>query len=284
MFCGNDYGRFESEEHIIACALGNSRDSGLVEAEIVIPPGEVCDKCNGWRLSRVDGALVEWPPISVFRSLGQIRNRRRRLVDAVAGTRWHLELDADDPREFLLSATADTSRVSGRDDVARALCKIALETRWLQDPVDARSSRWDLVALAAIGGPLPESLAMGLTQPAGIDDIDFRPETILRVHPIAPWLVGQVSVAGLRLSLVIGSPPPAVPRTAWWTLDPAAGSLRGPNSMWARFRGSAASARRITSPLPAEPSSRTSRLPTHREHVDLSLQSPRSPTTRPHAS
>ena len=186
---------------------------GTVEAEIVIPPGEVCDKCNGWRLSRVDGALVEIAaqPISVFRSLGQIRNRRRRLVDAVAGTRWRLELDADDPREFLLSATADTSRVSGRDDVARALCKIALETRWLQDPVDARSSRWDLVALAAIGGPLPESLAMGLTQPAGIDDIDFRPETILRVHPIAPWLVGQVSVAGLRLSLVIGSPPPAVP-------------------------------------------------------------------------
>ena len=38
----------------------------LVEAEIVIPPGEVCDKCNGQRLQRWDNKLAGWPPISVF--------------------------------------------------------------------------------------------------------------------------------------------------------------------------------------------------------------------------
>ena len=150
--CGNDDGRFESEEHVIALTLGNSVDSGLVEAELTIPPGEVCDKCNGRRLSLRDSALAAWPPISVFRSLAQIRNRRGRLVDAVEATRWHIELDRDDPRIFRLDAFASTGPASGRDEMARALSKIALETRWLQDAADARSPRWDPTGRAAAEG------------------------------------------------------------------------------------------------------------------------------------
>ncbi len=69
LFCSNEQGGFESEEHIVALALGNTVESGLVETELVIPPGEICDKCNRRRLSLRDKALAEWPPISVLRSL-----------------------------------------------------------------------------------------------------------------------------------------------------------------------------------------------------------------------
>ena len=108
LFCGNENARFESEEHVIAVALGNSVESGLVESELVIPPGVICDKCNHKRLSARDSALVSWPPISMFRSLAQIRNRRGELVDAVKLTRWRAEVDPQDPRRFRLHATSRT--------------------------------------------------------------------------------------------------------------------------------------------------------------------------------
>jgi hypothetical protein len=279
LFCGNEEGRFESEEHIIPLALGNTIESGLVEAELVIPPGEVCDKqCNGKRLSQRDNALVAWPPISVFRSLGQIRNRRGRFVDAVALTRWNLELDADDPRLFRLEADASTSPASGRDDVARALCKIAVETRWLEDPADARSSRWDPLAAAALGGPLPAGTVMGLTYPADPGDVDFTPEAQLLVDdaPGPLRLACQVWVAGLRLLLILGTAPRRIPNTAWWTLDPSTNSLDGPNAMWFKFRGGARSATKQTSPPSAERLGRGSQLPTHDERVDLRLEPSRS--------
>lgn len=275
----NEEGRFESEEHVIPLALGNTIESGLIEAEIVIPPGEVCDKqCNGKRLSQRDNALVAWPPISVFRSLGQIRNRRGRFVDAVAQTSWNLELDANDPRLFRLEANASTGPASGRDNVARALCKIALETRWLEDSADARSSRWDPVAAAALGGPLPAGTVMGLTYRADIGDINFTPETELLVadEPGPLRMASQVWVAGLRLMLILGTGSAPLANTAWWTLDPETNSLRGPNSMWFKFRGGAKSATKLTSPPSPEPSGRSSRLPTHEEHVHLRLQPSRS--------
>ena len=274
LLCGNEEGRFESEEHIIPVSLGNTIVSGLVERELVIPPGETCDKCNHKRLSARDAALAAWPPVSVFRSLAQIRNRRGDLVDAVAKTRWSLKLDDDDPRLFKLQAEASTSDKSGRDQVARALCKIALETRWLEDPEDARSSRWDAVAAAAIGGPLPTGLAMGLTQPRGIHDIDLTPSVDVRAFGDAEELVvaSQIWVVGLGLNLVIGAAPPPLENTAWWELDPRTGSLQGPNSMWARFSGGAGSATRLRAPGPEASSSRSSRLPTHDERVHLRLQ------------
>jgi hypothetical protein len=43
--------------------------------------------CNGRRLNRGDSALVRWPPVSIFRSLLLIANRRGNLADAVEGTR-----------------------------------------------------------------------------------------------------------------------------------------------------------------------------------------------------
>ena len=248
--CGNDHGRFESVEHIIPAALGNTDSSGLVEDELTIPKGETCTKCNGRRLSRVDLALVEWPPISVFRSLGLVRKRRGGLADAVVGTAWRLELDESDRRNFSLHVDADTSSASRRDDVARALCKIALEIRWLQDPTDARSAHWDPIANAAIGGALPSDLAMGLVQPASPFDIDFTPDAdVLATPDEEPLrLACRVEVVGLALLLIVGTPPVPIPRTQWWTLNDETGTLEGPNLMWARFDGRADSAARLTAP------------------------------------
>jgi hypothetical protein len=246
LFCGNEHARFKSEEHIIAVALGNSVASGLVERELVIGPGEVCDKCNFKRLR--DRALAEWPPVSVFRSLAQISNRRGRLVDAVVDTRWRAEPDPDDPSGFRLRAVASTGPGSGRDDVARAICKVAVEARWLQDPDDARSERWDAVAEAAIGGPLPPGIVMGLSLPSSFADIDLTPDCDVLVDARSTQLsmVCELWVVGLRLLLFLDSPVPAVPRTAWWTVDPETGSLCGPGSMWASFDCRARTATRLT--------------------------------------
>lgn len=248
--CGNDHGRFESVEHIIPAALGNTESSGLVERDLTVPKGETCTKCNGQRLSRADRALAEWPPISVFRSLGLIRKRRGGLADAVAGTAWRLDLDESDRRNFSLHVDADTSPASRRNDVARALCKIALETRWLQDPNDARSARWDPIANAAIGGDLPSELAMGLVQPASPFDVDLTPDADVVATPNeTPLRLGcRVEVVGLALLLIIGTPPARMPRTQWWTLHDKTRTLEGPNLMWARFDGRAGSATRLTAP------------------------------------
>ena len=245
-----------------SAALGNTESSGLVERELTIPKGETCTKCNGQRLSRADGALAEWPPISVFRSLGLIRKRRGGLVDAVAGTAWRLDLDESDRRNFSLYVDADTSSASRRD-VARALCKIALETRWLQDPNDARSARWDAIANAAIGRELPNELAMGLVQPASPFDVDLTPDAdVLATPNETPLRLGcRVEVVGLALLLVIGTPPARMPRTQWWTLNDEARTLEGPNLMWARFDGRAGSATRLTAPSDA-PAKKRIVLPT----------------------
>ncbi len=270
--CGNDRGRFESEEHVLPSALGNSRRSGLVEREIVIPRGEVCDKCNGQRLSRNDTALVEWPPVSLFRSLGLFENRRGGLVDAVPGTAWRFEHDERNRRSFCLHATADTSSNSRRDDVARSLCKIALETQWLQDPLDARSSRWDPISAAAIGGPLPVNLAMGLTRPAAPHEVDLSPDTDITVtRREEPLRLGAlIWLAALRFSLLIDVQPIPLPRTAWWTLDRNSGKLVGPDQMWASFQGRADTATKLTE----EPASTSPRhrvvLPSH-NHAHLQI-------------
>lgn len=151
LFCGNASARFLSEEHIIPLAAGNNVDSGLVDAELVIAPGVVCDKCNGKRLSQRDNALVSWPPISIFRTLGQVVNRRGALVDAVQGTQWRVKINASDPRKFTLSADADTGvdvvrrapRPRGQPTTATTRRRSVLaEARSFSSPTGFFSRRW----------------------------------------------------------------------------------------------------------------------------------------------
>lgn len=263
LFCGNENGRFESEEHTIPKSLGNDLASGLVETEIVIPPGEICDKCNEQRLSRVDNALIEWGPISVFRSLALIKNRKGALIDATVGTDWDIHLNVVDRRLFQMNATADTSTGSRRDDVARALCKIAVETRWLTDPDDARSRRWDELAAAAIGGPLPPSLSMGLLR-GRIEHADLTPACTVQVGPDPEQLgmVCDIRVVGMRLLLLLRARTELLPGTDWWTVDPTTGALAGPNELSIMFGGAATTAKQLTSLNPEPEAKRASRLPT----------------------
>lgn len=264
LFCGNERGAFTKEEHIIPFTLGNSVKSGLVAAELVVPRGEVCDKCNGRRLSAFDDALSSWGPVSAFRALALVRSRTRKLVDAVDDTRWKLSLAPEDPRLFTLSTVVATGPDTRRDGVARALSKIALETRWLDDRADARSARWDPVALAALGGPLPADLIFGLTLPEAAD-MDPRPSSRLMLleDDYRLRFMCEIRIVGLTFLLLVGSDVrPRLERTAWWEVDPASGSLVGPSSMWAHFVGGANSAQKLTSPSPDPDPRHASRLPT----------------------
>jgi hypothetical protein len=245
LFCGNVDGRFDSEEHIVPLTTGNTPSSGLVEQALIIPPGSICDKCNGRRLSQRDQAFAEWPPVSAFRILAQIRNRRGRLLDATKGTEWDLRFNPTDPREFRLDLRANTGSESGREEVARDLCKIAVETRFLDDPVDARSPRWDTVAAAAIGGPVPRGVAMGLKIPANLDAVDLGIESHVMVNPWSTDLQMclRLHVVGLVFSLLLDTPPPPLADTAWWVLG-TDGSLSGPSSMGESFHGRAAAVRK----------------------------------------
>jgi hypothetical protein len=245
LFCGNVDGRFDSEEHVVPLTAGNTPNSGLVEQALIIPPGSICDKCNGRRLSRRDQAFAEWPPVSAFRILAQIRNRRGRLQDATKGTEWDLRFHSTDPRKFLLDLRADTGPGSGREEVARDLCKIAVETRFLEDPVDARSSRWDTVAAAAIGGPLPRGVAMGTQIPTNIDAVDLGIESDVIVNPRSADLQMclRLHAVGLVFFLLLDTPPPPLADTAWWVLS-SDGTLTGPSSMEGSFHGRAAAVRK----------------------------------------
>jgi hypothetical protein len=265
LFCGNVNGRFTSVEHIILKTLGNSVGSGLVDEEIVLPPGVVCDKCNGKRLQRCDKALAGWPPISVFRWVGLIVNGNRKLVDAVKETAWKIDFDPSNPLVFSLSFEAKTDPASRRDDVARALCKVALETHWLSDPDDAESSRWDPIAAAALGGPLPAQLSLGLVQPTSPSEMSLTPYNEVLVDPDSASLrfVCRLEVVGLELLLFVGLAPAALPNTTWWVLNEATGTLEGPNLMYGTFGATATEAHRISKDEAETRPGKSSHLPTH---------------------
>jgi hypothetical protein len=230
--------------------------------------------------------LAGWPPISVFRSLALIANSRGNLVHAVEGTAWDIRLHPNNPRDFELSFSANTDATCGRDDVARALCKVAVETRWLHDAVDARSSRWDAIAAAAIGGPLPEGAALGLVHPESPSDIDLTPysEVLVDDDPGPLRIACRLDVVGLRLLLIVGALPPALPNTGWWVVDPQSGTLIGPSSTHGRFRGTAESAQKLSGGLPPHRPGKSSRLPTHRLGAEIQVMCSAGTASRPSSS
>lgn len=61
IYCLTEKGNFESQEHVYPESLGNT--------EIILPPGNVCDKCNQNKLSKLDEHLVEHDAISFLKVL-----------------------------------------------------------------------------------------------------------------------------------------------------------------------------------------------------------------------
>lgn len=280
LFCRNSDGEFLREEHSVPKSLGNNSRAGLIERELVLPPGEVCDDCNGGQLAVLDKALADWPPVSINRTLLQIRNRKGKLVDAAAGTRWRVTLDPDDPRLFELHVEGDVGPDSGRDNVARALCKIALETRCMDDREDARSARWDQLRAAVLGGPLPVGLSMYAHFALSVEELDPTPSVSLDVTPNDANLAFacEVFICGQPLLLTLGAKLGHDPKVAAWTVG-AGGSLVGPNRMWSTMKGIGETARRLDPD--AFPTGQTgpdaANLPTGSKRATVRLVSPRTP-------
>jgi hypothetical protein len=206
----------------------------LVDAEIVLPPEEICHDCNQRRLSTGDKAMTQWGPLSIRKTLLQIPNRRGRLTDAVHDTVWDHDF-ADGVLE--ISVTADLSNRKKNTGVARAMCKVAVEMAWMVDRDDARSARWDELRSAAITGRLPPDLGFhaNFTYLAS-------PEPRIRLHRTDPGIeldaACEVSVCGVQLAITVGqitSPP--TPGIATWVVDERGWLTGGPPSMWMRFGG-----------------------------------------------
>jgi hypothetical protein len=141
LFCKRSDGSFTTEEHIIAAALGNTRGSGLVSQELVLPPGTVCDRCNNGRLSVLDNALATWPLIAAYRTITQVPRRRGGLAPTVEGIRWSGQHDPHDVRRITVNALVSAGPQKQRLNVVRFMFKAALEMAALLDPADAFSSR-----------------------------------------------------------------------------------------------------------------------------------------------
>lgn len=270
LFC-RSAGPSGGEEHVLSPSLGNSLKSGLVEAEIVLPPEEICCECNQRRLSTGDKAMTQWGPLSIRKTLLQIPNRRGRLTDAAHGTVWEHDF-ADGQLE--ISVTADLNNPKRNTGVARAMCKIAVEMAWLIDRDDARSERWDELRSAALTGRLPADLRFhaNFTYLAS-------PEPRIRLHRTDPGTeldaICEVSVCGVPLAITVGqvtSPP--TPGIARWTVDEQGWLTGGPPSMWMRFGGTYDELRQLRPDEPAPSRGSFSQLPTGDRRRSMILKSP----------
>jgi hypothetical protein len=72
LFCRRNDGGFRSREHIFSEALGN--------ADYVLAPGIVCDRCNNGPLSRADEALIDLPPIRFLRAERGLPTKDRKAI------------------------------------------------------------------------------------------------------------------------------------------------------------------------------------------------------------
>lgn len=74
LFCRRHDGGFVSREHVYSEALGN--------AEYVLPPGVVCDRCNNGPLSRCDAELIGFEPVALLRAERGLPTKGKQAVAA----------------------------------------------------------------------------------------------------------------------------------------------------------------------------------------------------------
>jgi hypothetical protein len=130
-------GDFTTEEHIFPESMGND--------ELVLPKGFVCKKCNNEVLSRLDSALIDFPPIALGRVLHVDSTKAGKLPKAEFGNatieklkphhiRWTPKGDAKVFTEetqledgwFHFKFNLETRKSYNGTAIARALYKIAL--------------------------------------------------------------------------------------------------------------------------------------------------------------
>ena len=164
LFCSSD-GPFTKPEHIIPEALGN---------DDLILYNEVCDKCNQFFGSKIEGFVLGKTPIAFWRTFLGIRKKRgalphvdlsqpkkqkgslpavHELHDNFVGFTCHddysISVDIDDG-EIIRSIRDDTRSQFTfvftplvLSMMGRFLCKIGVELVCLDDPGRARSSAFD---------------------------------------------------------------------------------------------------------------------------------------------
>jgi hypothetical protein len=151
LFCLRGDRPFRSREHIIPESLGNT--------EFVLPCGIVCDKCNNEVLSRLDEALVEFPPVKYLRTLKGIGNKEGNVPVSRWGnatitqpSRGHLVLESNSRRitqdtasGFKMNLTSGGPIPASRYAlIARALYKITLAFIYHdRGPEEAFATKYD---------------------------------------------------------------------------------------------------------------------------------------------
>jgi len=78
---------------------------------IVLPKGVVCDKCNNEKLSALDAALIEFPPISWMRMRYGVRTKSGAPPSAKFNNARIRSLSPDRP---VMSATHGCRKIGGK--------------------------------------------------------------------------------------------------------------------------------------------------------------------------
>lgn len=164
LYCLGD-GPSTQDEHVIPAAFGLPQTK-----QWIIPPGTVCDACNGWLGAQVDAPFTHRFDLTLARALGGVAGRAGRIdlidgrnatavVDLTVGGRTvklfasKAEQTADGGLEFEVQPkTRDPQDVVAR--TIRALWKMALGALWHGDPPTALGSDWDHLRVGALGHPL----------------------------------------------------------------------------------------------------------------------------------
>jgi hypothetical protein len=158
LFCRQNDGGFTSEEHVFPAGLGNE--------ERIVPPGVVCDRCNNRTLSKVDRALLDFPPVALVRTIRALQTRSGRIPEsgwdnATISSSKAQSIFVDDPTgsafidhgggklQMKLQCKLEPSTYR---NISRAIYKMALESIYLDHgPTLAFDSKFDEVRQITLG-------------------------------------------------------------------------------------------------------------------------------------
>ena len=167
LYCKGSDGPFNSVEHVIPESLGNQGLRG--KPPIVLPKGVVCDKCNNEKLSALDAALIEFPPISWIRMRYGVRTKSGAQPSAKFNNARIRSLSpgnilieqGSSPKAFQFDRRTGRfnmlwlgNRLLTANDyrtITRALFKMTLGCMYLDSPELALSERFDPVRHMILG-------------------------------------------------------------------------------------------------------------------------------------
>jgi len=167
LYCKVSAGPFNSVEHVILESLGNQGLGGT--PPMVLPKGVVCDKCNHEKLSALDAVLIEFPPISLMRTLYGVRSKSGGLPITKLGnarlrslapegiliepgsSKKAFQFDRDKGRATMQHNSNLRMTPDHRRTITRSLFKMTLGVLYLGDPEVALSERFDPIRRMILG-------------------------------------------------------------------------------------------------------------------------------------